>query len=122
MMIMKYLIIVAVLLSITIIAPAASAQGPAPAEGVPRILSNPLSFIQEKLGINLQSVFPGFKTEMMAPEGVAAGASNLWNNIKTWLQENLGVDMNHFLRGIVGILVWIFEFAIKLFKSALELL
>jgi hypothetical protein len=100
----------------------AGAQGLPATEGVPSALSNPLGFIQDELGIHLDRIFPGFTGEMATPGEVVSGASNLWDNIKVWVQDNLGIDLSHLLRGIIDLLVQLFEFAIKLFKSALELL
>ena len=101
---------------------AAHAQELPSAEGIPKVLSDPLGFIQEKLGINLERIFPGFTGEMVAPEQIAGGASGIWGSVKAWTQEHLGIDLTHLLRGIIDLVVWIFEFAIKLFKSVLELL
>ncbi|MFH1193268.1 MAG: hypothetical protein V1656_03050, partial [Candidatus Jorgensenbacteria bacterium] len=102
--------------------PIAYAQTLPSAEGIPKALSDPLGFIQEKLGIDLKNILPGFTGEMVAPERLSGGASGIWDSIKAWTQERLGIDLAHLLRGIIDLVVWIFEFAIKLFKSALELL
>ncbi|MFH1162347.1 MAG: hypothetical protein V1696_03715 [Candidatus Jorgensenbacteria bacterium] len=101
--------------------PAAAQELPS-AESIPQVLTDPLGFIQEKLGINIQRIFPGFTGEMVAPGQIAGGASGIWDSVKAWMQEHLGIDLTHLLRGIIDLVVWVFEFAIKLFKSALDVL
>lgn len=100
----------------------AAAQGFPSGDGAPKILTDPFGFIQEKLGIDIKDAVPGFSGEMPSPEEVSSGAPQVWENIKGWVQDHLGVDLGHFLRGIIDLLVWLFEFAIKLFKSAVDLL
>lgn len=48
--------------------------------------------------------------------------SGWWNNLNTWLTQNIGISFSEILRTVGNFIVWAFELIVKLLKAGLSYL